>query len=120
MVIKFGDFCRNLMKFVEIGRIWNLQSGFGSQFFLLPGICEPSLSVLSPRDLAQTLETPPPAVMLHELLLALLGFTGDFVLDAPPARRRAAPGAGDVDGDGEVGPTFRLAPDITFLQPSER
>ncbi|TVU17559.1 hypothetical protein EJB05_33602 [Eragrostis curvula] len=63
--------------------------------------------------------------MLHELLLALLGFTGDFVLDASPARRRAAPteaaaGGGDGDGDGEVGPAFRLAPDLTFLQPSER
>jgi len=56
--------------------------------------------------------------MLHELLLALLGFTGDFVLDASPARRRAAAGGGE--GDGEVGPAFRLAPDLTFLQPSER
>ncbi|KAG0517023.1 hypothetical protein BDA96_09G052300 [Sorghum bicolor] len=62
--------------------------------------------------------------MLHELLLALLGFTGDFVLDASPPRRRAASqeagGDGDGDGDGEVGPAFRLAPDLTFLQPSER
>ncbi|CAN6349755.1 unnamed protein product [Urochloa humidicola] len=62
--------------------------------------------------------------MLHELLLALLGFTGDFVLDASPVRRRAAPqddaAGGGGDGDGEVGPAFRLAPDLTFLQPSER
>ena len=64
--------------------------------------------------------------MLHELLLALLGFTGDFVLDASSARRRAAPpeaaagGGGAGDGDGEAGPAFRLAPDLTFLQPSER
>ncbi|CAN6340677.1 unnamed protein product [Urochloa humidicola] len=62
--------------------------------------------------------------MLHELLLALLGFTGDFVLDASPARGRAAPqdaaAGGGGDGDGEVGPAFRLAPDLTFLQPSER
>ncbi|WVZ96498.1 hypothetical protein U9M48_042130 [Paspalum notatum var. saurae] len=66
--------------------------------------------------------------MLHEVLLALLGFTGDFVLDASPARRRAASqeaaaavgGGGGGDGDVEVGPAFRLAPDITFLQPSER
>jgi len=62
--------------------------------------------------------------MLHELLLALLGFTGDFVLDASPPRRRAASqeagGDGDGDGDGEVGLAFRLAPDLTFLQPSER
>ncbi|XP_006655007.3 gamma-tubulin complex component 4 [Oryza brachyantha] len=63
--------------------------------------------------------------MLHELLLALLGFTGDFVLDSssspsPAAHRRRAahPEAG---GDGDVGPaSFRLAPDLTFLQPSER
>nr|CAB3460271.1 unnamed protein product [Digitaria exilis] len=61
--------------------------------------------------------------MLHELLLALLGFTGDFVLDASPARRRAAPldaESGGGDADGELGPAFRLAPDLTFLQPSER
>ncbi|GJN36006.1 hypothetical protein PR202_gb24829 [Eleusine coracana subsp. coracana] len=65
--------------------------------------------------------------MLHELLLALLGFTGDFVLDASPARRRTAPtdaaagaGGGAEDGNGVVGPDFRLAPDLTFLQPSER
>ncbi|XP_066363165.1 gamma-tubulin complex component 4-like [Miscanthus floridulus] len=62
--------------------------------------------------------------MLHELLLALLGFTGDFVLDASPPRRRSASQEagrdGDGDRDGEVGPAFRLAPDLTFLQPSER
>nr|CAB3463979.1 unnamed protein product [Digitaria exilis] len=61
--------------------------------------------------------------MLHELLLALLGFTGDFVLDASPARRRAAPldaESSGGDADGELGPAFRLAPDLTFLQPSER
>lgn len=63
-------------------------------------------------------------MMLHELLLALLGFTGDFVLDASPPRRRSASQEagrdGDGDRDGEVGPAFRLAPDLTFLQPSER
>ncbi|AQK84397.1 Gamma-tubulin complex component 4-like precursor [Zea mays] len=60
--------------------------------------------------------------MLHELLLALLGFTGDFVLDVSlPRRRAASQDAGeDGNGDGEVGPSFRLAPDLTFLQPSER
>jgi gamma-tubulin complex component 4 len=57
--------------------------------------------------------------MLHELLLALLGFTGDFVIDASPARRRTTP-EDAAAGGGEVGPAFRLAPDITFLQPSER
>ena len=79
------------------------------------------------RDLGETLVKPPPwghqdAAMLHELLLALLGFTGDFVLDVSlPRRRAASQDAGeDGNGDGEVGPSFRLAPDLTFLQPSER
>lgn len=58
--------------------------------------------------------------MLHELLLALLGFTGDFVLDNSSARRRPEPAEAGGAGDGDVGPAFRLAPDLTFLQPSER
>uniref|UniRef100_A0ACD5ZNC7 Uncharacterized protein n=1 Tax=Avena sativa TaxID=4498 RepID=A0ACD5ZNC7_AVESA len=58
--------------------------------------------------------------MLHELLLALLGFTGDFVLDSSSARLRSAPGEAGGAGDADVGPAFRLAPDLTFLQPSER
>uniref|UniRef100_A0A0D9ZUE6 Gamma-tubulin complex component n=1 Tax=Oryza glumipatula TaxID=40148 RepID=A0A0D9ZUE6_9ORYZ len=62
--------------------------------------------------------------MLHELLLALLSFTGDFVLDAassPSATRRRRPVPPEAAGGGDVGPaSFRLAPDLTFLQPSER
>ncbi|XP_020174857.1 gamma-tubulin complex component 4 [Aegilops tauschii subsp. strangulata] len=58
--------------------------------------------------------------MLHEFLLALLGFTGDFVLDNSSARRRPEPAEAGGAGDGDVGPAFRLAPDLTFLQPSER
>uniref|UniRef100_A0A0E0H9S6 Gamma-tubulin complex component n=1 Tax=Oryza nivara TaxID=4536 RepID=A0A0E0H9S6_ORYNI len=62
--------------------------------------------------------------MLHELLLALLGFTGDFVLDAassPSATRRRRPVPPEAAAGGDVGPaSFRLAPDLTFLQPSER
>jgi hypothetical protein len=60
--------------------------------------------------------------MLHELLLALLGFTGDFVLDnsSSSARRRHATAEAGGAGDADVGPAFRLAPDLTFLQPSER
>ncbi|KAM0892678.1 hypothetical protein ACQ4PT_025588 [Festuca glaucescens] len=60
--------------------------------------------------------------MLHELLLALLGFTGDFVLHNPsfPTRRRPSPAEAGGAGDADMGPAFRLAPDLTFLQPSER
>jgi gamma-tubulin complex component 4 len=61
--------------------------------------------------------------MLHELLLALLGFTGDFVLDnssSSSARGRPSPAEAGGSGDADSGPAFRLAPDLTFLQPSER
>jgi gamma-tubulin complex component 4 len=58
--------------------------------------------------------------MLHELLLALLGFTGDFVLDNSSSRRRPSPAEAGGAGDADAGPAFRLAPDLTFLQPSER
>jgi gamma-tubulin complex component 4 len=59
--------------------------------------------------------------MLHELLLAPLGFTGDFVLDnSSSARRRPSPAEPVAAGDADAGPAFRLAPDLTFLQPSER
>ncbi|KAI5022044.1 hypothetical protein ZWY2020_058774 [Hordeum vulgare] len=57
--------------------------------------------------------------MLHELLLALLGFTGDFVLDNSSAPRRPEPAEAGGAADGDAGPAFRLAPDLTFLQPSE-
>ncbi|KAF3324693.1 gamma-tubulin complex component 4 isoform X1 [Carex littledalei] len=53
--------------------------------------------------------------MLHELLLALLGFTGDFVIDEREKLEEE-----DEDGDCPVGPTFRLAPDLSFVDPSQR
>ncbi|XP_020101980.1 gamma-tubulin complex component 4 [Ananas comosus] len=56
--------------------------------------------------------------MLHELLLALLGFTGDFVVDSRDRYETLAAGAGAGASDGE--PTFELAPDLSFIHPSER
>jgi hypothetical protein len=53
--------------------------------------------------------------MLHELLLALLGFTGDFVTDEREKLEEE-----DEDGGCPVGPTFRLASDLSFLDPSQR
>lgn len=56
--------------------------------------------------------------MLHELLLALLGFTGDFVVDE---REQWETLGLNPDPDSRPHePTFKLAPDLTFLQPSER
>ena len=55
--------------------------------------------------------------MLHELLLALLGYTGDFVIDE---RERAETlGLADPSQIPDE-PTFKLAPDLSFIQPSER
>ncbi|KAM0948519.1 putative gamma-tubulin complex component protein [Dioscorea sansibarensis] len=46
--------------------------------------------------------------MLHELLLALLGYTGDLVIeDQDPLRSPSAP-------------TFKLAPDLSFIDPSDQ
>ncbi|KAL2227778.1 gamma-tubulin complex component 4 [Sesamum indicum] len=57
--------------------------------------------------------------MLHELLLALLGYTGDLIIDErehqETLRVNLSPGAPLADE-----PTFKLAPDISFLQPSDR
>ncbi|CAA6662025.1 unnamed protein product [Spirodela intermedia] len=55
--------------------------------------------------------------MLHELLLALVGYTGDFVIDVRE-QRKAFDLADTQISDGS--PAFKLAPDISFLQPSER
>ncbi|KAL7172120.1 hypothetical protein ACSBR2_031755 [Camellia fascicularis] len=57
--------------------------------------------------------------MLHELLLALLGYTGDLIIDEREDQKSLgiflSPDAPISDE-----PTFKLAPDISFLQPSER
>ncbi|KAK4430876.1 Gamma-tubulin complex component 4 [Sesamum alatum] len=57
--------------------------------------------------------------MLHELLLALLGYTGDLIIDVrehqETLRVNLSPGAPLADE-----PTFKLAPDLSFLQPSDR
>ncbi|KAL3648047.1 Gamma-tubulin complex component 4 [Castilleja foliolosa] len=57
--------------------------------------------------------------MLHELLLALLGYTGDLIIDERELQdslrvnlSRDAPLSDE--------PTFRLAPDLSFVQPSDR
>lgn len=55
--------------------------------------------------------------MLHELLLALLGYTGDFVIDE---RERAETlGLADPYQIPDES-TFKLASDLSFIQPSER
>jgi hypothetical protein len=57
--------------------------------------------------------------MLHELLLALVGCTGDFVIDEREEDENA-----DADPEREdaiaAECTFKLAPDLTFLKNSER
>ncbi|GER24727.1 gamma-tubulin complex component 4 homolog [Striga asiatica] len=57
--------------------------------------------------------------MLHELLLALVGYTGDLIVDErehqQTLRVNLSPDAPLADE-----PTFRLASDISFIQPSER
>ncbi|XP_062088865.1 gamma-tubulin complex component 4 [Humulus lupulus] len=57
--------------------------------------------------------------MLHEILLALLGYTGDLIID----QREHYNSLGiPLPPDAPVAdePTFKLAPDISFLEPSER
>ncbi|EYU46733.1 hypothetical protein ABFS82_04G014200 [Erythranthe guttata] len=57
--------------------------------------------------------------MLHELLLALLGYTGDLIIDdreyQESLRVNLSPDAPLSDE-----PTFKLAPDLSFIQPSDR
>ncbi|XP_078445442.1 GAMMA-TUBULIN COMPLEX PROTEIN 4 isoform X1 [Wolffia australiana] len=55
--------------------------------------------------------------MLHELLLALVGYTGDFVIDVRAPREPLDNFASEISDDS---PTFRLAADISFIHPSER
>ncbi|KAF4364449.1 hypothetical protein F8388_007026 [Cannabis sativa] len=57
--------------------------------------------------------------MLHEILLALCGYTGDLIID----QREHCNSLGiSLPSDAPVAdePTFKLAPDISFLEPSER
>ncbi|XP_020573544.1 gamma-tubulin complex component 4 isoform X2 [Phalaenopsis equestris] len=51
--------------------------------------------------------------MLHELQLALLGYTGDLIIDERDGRF-------DAISDFPNEPTFKLAPDLSSIQPSER
>ncbi|ERN00256.1 gamma-tubulin complex component 4 isoform X2 [Amborella trichopoda] len=57
--------------------------------------------------------------MLHEVLLALLGYTGDFIVDE---MENANPSSGCLSRDSDVAEecTFSLAPDITFITTSQR
>ncbi|XP_021906800.1 gamma-tubulin complex component 4 [Carica papaya] len=52
--------------------------------------------------------------MLHELLLALLGYTGDLIIDE--REHRKALGINSFSDQ----PAFKLAPDISFVQRSDR
>ncbi|XP_057828040.2 gamma-tubulin complex component 4 [Cryptomeria japonica] len=56
--------------------------------------------------------------MLHELLLALVGCTGDFIIDGREEEQSTA-SSQSLDEVAEEC-TFKLAPDLTFLQNSER
>ncbi|KAF2298384.1 hypothetical protein GH714_023412 [Hevea brasiliensis] len=57
--------------------------------------------------------------MLHELLLALLGYTGDLIIDEREHQNsigvRLSPDASISDER-----SFKLAPDISFIDPSDR
>lgn len=53
--------------------------------------------------------------MLHELLLALLGYTGDLIIDDRERHKSLNPNA-PISGDR----SFKLAPDISFIEPSDR
>ncbi|KAG7634311.1 Gamma tubulin complex component C-terminal [Arabidopsis suecica] len=57
--------------------------------------------------------------MLHELLLALLGFTGDLIVDEREQRKTLGL-AFNSDSPLSDECTFKLAPDISFIEPSER
>lgn len=55
--------------------------------------------------------------MLHELLLALLGYTGDFVIDEREQSKTLGISDAQIASDE---PSFKLAVDLSFIQPSER
>ncbi|KAJ0878346.1 putative gamma-tubulin complex component protein [Helianthus annuus] len=55
--------------------------------------------------------------MLHELLLALLGYTGDLIIDERERQHSVGLSPDDSISDHC---TFKLAPDISFISPEER
>ncbi|KAK9275158.1 hypothetical protein L1049_022417 [Liquidambar formosana] len=57
--------------------------------------------------------------MLHELLLALLGYTGDLIIDEREHQKSLGV---HLSHDAPISEerTFKLAPDISFIQPSDR
>ncbi|XP_010431334.1 PREDICTED: gamma-tubulin complex component 4-like [Camelina sativa] len=57
--------------------------------------------------------------MLHELLLALLGITGDLIVDEREQRKTLGLAFNSHSPLSDEC-TFQLAPDISFLEPSER
>ncbi|XP_047265188.1 gamma-tubulin complex component 4 isoform X4 [Capsicum annuum] len=59
--------------------------------------------------------------MLHELLLALLGYTGDLIIDVREQQEQTGTHI-PLSPDAPISHqhTFKLAPDISFIQPSER
>ncbi|KAK3020859.1 hypothetical protein RJ639_045541 [Escallonia herrerae] len=57
--------------------------------------------------------------MLHELLLALLGYTGDLIIDEREHRTSLGIPL-SLDAPSADKPTFKLAADVSFIQPSER
>lgn len=73
-------------------------------------------TVSSRREIPATTAT---ATMLHELLLSLLGYTGDLIIDQREEQESIgvflSPNAPISEEC-----TFKLAPDISFIQPSER
>ncbi|KAA8543087.1 hypothetical protein F0562_021418 [Nyssa sinensis] len=57
--------------------------------------------------------------MLHELLLALLGYTGDLIIDEREHQKSLGI---QLSPDAPISEecTFKLAPDLSFIEPSER
>ncbi|GMH30858.1 hypothetical protein Nepgr_032701 [Nepenthes gracilis] len=58
--------------------------------------------------------------MLHEILLALLGYTGDLIIDLREQRNSLGIDVLSPDAPVSEEPTFKLAPDLSFIEPSDR
>ena len=56
--------------------------------------------------------------MLHEILVALLGYTGDLIVD----EREHQTSLGILSPDAPISdvPSFKLAPDLSLIPPSDR